>query len=79
MNGKSAEDIIQEEGLGQMMDDASLKKIVEAAVAANPKAVQNYKEGKTAAIGVIVGAVMKQTKGQADAATVNEILKSVIS
>lgn len=76
--GKSAEDIIKEEGLGQVSDDATLTKLVEEAMEANPAAIESYKKGKTQAIGAIVGAVMKQTKGQADAAKVNAILLGLI-
>lgn len=77
--GKSAATIIKDEGMGQVADDATLTTIITEAMAANPKAVQNYKEGKTAAIGAIVGAVMKQTKGQADAAKVNALLLTLLS
>ncbi len=73
--GKSAGAIIKEEGMGAISDDAVLQKFIAEAIAANPKAIANYKEGKTAALGAIVGAVMKMTKGQADAGKVNELLR----
>ena len=76
--GKAADAIIKEEGLGQVSDDATLKKLVEDAVKANPDAIESYKKGKTQAIGAIVGAVMKATKGQADAAKVNALLFALI-
>ncbi|MBP9850982.1 MAG: hypothetical protein KBC47_04795, partial [Candidatus Peribacteraceae bacterium] len=77
--GTSAATIIKDEGMGQVADDATLTTMITEAIAANPKAVQNYKEGKTAALGAIVGAVMKQTKGQADAAKVNALLLTLIA
>jgi aspartyl-tRNA(Asn)/glutamyl-tRNA(Gln) amidotransferase subunit B len=77
--GKSAPDIIKEEGMGQVSDDATLKKLIADAIAANPKAIESYKAGKGNALGAIVGYVMKQTKGQADAAKVNTLLMSQIS
>lgn len=73
--GKSAAAIIKEEGMGQVSDDSTLKKLVEEAVKANPDAIESYRKGKTQAIGAIVGMVMKQTKGQADAAKVNALLQ----
>ncbi len=72
--GKSAADIIKAEGMGQVSDDATLQKFVTEAIAANPKAIASFKEGKTAALGAVVGWIMKQTKGQADAGKVNEML-----
>lgn len=78
LTGKSAQAIIEEEGLGQVSDDATLTKLVEEAVAANPDAIESFKKGKTQALGAIVGAVMKATKGQADAGKVQRILTSMI-
>ncbi len=79
LSGKSAGVIIKDEGMGQVSDDATLKKFITEAIAANPKAVASFKEGKTAALGAIVGAVMKLTKGQADAAKVNALLLKEIA
>ena len=45
-------------------------------IAANPKQVEQFKSGKTTVIGFLVGQVMKASRGQANPATVNEILKS---
>lgn len=79
MTGKSAAEIIKAEGMGQVSDDGLLTKLVDEAIAANPDAVESFKKGKTQALGAIVGAVMKQTKGQADAAKVNAIVMKKIS
>ncbi len=78
ITGTSAAAIIQAEGMGQVSDDATLKKFVEEAVKANPEAIESYKKGKTQALGAIVGAVMKQTKGQADAKRVHELVLAMI-
>ncbi len=78
VTGTSAAAIIKAEGMGQVSDDATLKKLVEDAVKANPEAIESYKKGKTQALGAIVGAIMKQTKGQADAKRVNELVLAVI-
>lgn len=72
--GKSPDVIIKEEGMGQVSDDALLKKLIDEAIAKNPGAIDSYKKGKQNALGAIVGYVMKQTKGQADAAKVNEMV-----
>ncbi len=74
VSGKSPGEIIKEEGMGQVSDDATLKTFIAEAITANPKAIASFKEGKTAALGAIVGAVMKLTKGQADAAKVHTLL-----
>ena len=79
LSGKSPSAIIKEEGLGQVSDDATLQKLVEEGIKLNPKAIESFKAGKTQALGAIVGWVMKQTKGQADAGKVNEILNGKIA
>ncbi|MFH1443794.1 MAG: Asp-tRNA(Asn)/Glu-tRNA(Gln) amidotransferase subunit GatB [Candidatus Peregrinibacteria bacterium] len=76
--GKSAPEIIAEEGLEQISDEGALETLVDKAIAANPKAVESYKKGKTQALGAIVGWVMKETKGQANPEKVNVILHKKI-
>jgi aspartyl-tRNA(Asn)/glutamyl-tRNA(Gln) amidotransferase subunit B len=76
--GKSPKDIIAEEGMGQISDTGKLEEFVKEAVAKNPKAIEDYKNGKQAALGAIVGYVMKQTKGQANPGMVNEVLKKFL-
>ena len=78
ISGKKPSEIIKAEGMGQVSDDATLRKLIDEAIKQNPKAIESYKAGKTAALGAIVGWVMKQTKGQADAKKVNEILSKKI-
>jgi aspartyl-tRNA(Asn)/glutamyl-tRNA(Gln) amidotransferase subunit B len=75
---KSPKQIIQEDGLGQVSDTGAIEKLVQEAIAANPDAIASYKAGKQAALGAIVGAVMKQSKGQANPALFNELLKKLI-
>jgi aspartyl-tRNA(Asn)/glutamyl-tRNA(Gln) amidotransferase subunit B len=68
--------IVEREGLAQMAgDDGELETIVAAAVDANPKAAEQIKAGNAKAIGAIVGAVMKETKGRADGGEVNRLIK----
>ncbi len=63
-------------GLGVVSDTTALAAAVEAAIAANPEVAAKIREGKVAAAGVLVGAVMKATRGQADAAIVRDLILS---
>jgi aspartyl-tRNA(Asn)/glutamyl-tRNA(Gln) amidotransferase subunit B len=67
--------IVEREGLAQISDSGELKAIVAAAVEANPKAAEEIKAGNPKAIGAIVGAVMKETKGRADGGEVNRLIR----
>lgn len=73
--GDSARTIMDREGLKQISDSGSLDKIVDDVLAANSKQVEQYKSGKTAVLGFLVGQVMKASRGQANPAAVNETLK----
>ncbi|MFJ5993431.1 Asp-tRNA(Asn)/Glu-tRNA(Gln) amidotransferase subunit GatB [Lentzea sp. NPDC092896] len=70
----SPEDVIEKRGLKVVSDDSALEKAVDEALAAQPDIAQKIRDGKVQAAGAIVGAVMKATKGQADAARVREIV-----
>ncbi len=72
--GKTAEEIIEAEGLKQISDTGELKSIIDELIDKNPKQVEMYRGGKTGILGFFVGQVMKATKGQANPAVVNEIL-----
>ena len=73
--GVAARVIIDREGLRQISDAGALGGIVDAVIAANPKQVEQYKAGKTAVMGFLVGQAMKASKGQANPAVVAEIFK----
>ena len=66
----------QREGLRTLSDRDTLGKIVDDVIAANPKQAEQYRGGKKAVIGFLVGQVMKASRGQADPAAVNELLES---
>jgi aspartyl-tRNA(Asn)/glutamyl-tRNA(Gln) amidotransferase subunit B len=74
-SGDTAEAIAAREGLHQISDTGALEKIVDEVIAANPKQVEQYRGGKQAVIGFLVGQVMKASRGQADPAAVNALLK----
>jgi len=71
--------IMEREGLKQISDTGALEKIVEEVLAGNPKQVEQYKSGKTAVIGFLVGQVMKASRGQANPAAVTDLLKAKLS
>ncbi|WP_321473812.1 Asp-tRNA(Asn)/Glu-tRNA(Gln) amidotransferase subunit GatB [uncultured Paludibaculum sp.] len=74
-SGDSARAIMEREGLKAMNDSGEIERIIDQIVTANPKQVEQYKGGKTTVIGFFVGQVMKASRGQANPATVTEILK----
>jgi aspartyl-tRNA(Asn)/glutamyl-tRNA(Gln) amidotransferase subunit B len=77
--GKDPETIVKEKGLVQISDEGELVQIVEAVIAANPASVADYKAGKDKAIGFLVGQIMKETKGRANPALVNDLLRRKLS
>jgi len=78
-SGDTASIIMEREGLRQISDSGALGKIVDDVIAANPKQVEQLRGGKTAVIGFLVGQVMKASRGQANPAAVNDLLKSKLS
>ncbi|MBY0443454.1 MAG: Asp-tRNA(Asn)/Glu-tRNA(Gln) amidotransferase subunit GatB, partial [Mycobacteriaceae bacterium] len=68
------EDVMTVRGLALVRDDSLIQAAVDAALVANPEVVEKIRGGKLAAVGAIVGAVMKETRGQADAARVRELI-----
>ncbi len=72
--GESARTIMEREGLKQITDTSALEKMVEDAIAGNPKQVEQYRGGKKAVIGYLVGQVMKASRGQANPQAVQKLL-----
>ncbi len=68
--------VIAARGLGVVSDTGALTAAVDEAIAANPDIAAKIRDGKVAAAGALVGAVMKTTRGQADAKTVRELILS---
>jgi aspartyl-tRNA(Asn)/glutamyl-tRNA(Gln) amidotransferase subunit B len=67
--------LIEALGLKQMSDSGALEAIIDAVMAANAKNVEEYRAGKEKAFNALVGQVMKGSKGRANPAQVNEMLK----
>jgi len=72
--GDDVDSVIESRGLKAVGDEDTLGKAVDEAIAANPDVVDKIKAGKVAAVGALVGQVMKATRGQANAATVNQLI-----
>ena len=72
---KSPSLIVEEKGFAQVSDANELEKMIDTILLKNPTQVIDYKAGKTKLFGFFVGAVMKESKGQANPDIVNEILK----
>jgi aspartyl-tRNA(Asn)/glutamyl-tRNA(Gln) amidotransferase subunit B len=70
---------IEDLGLKQMNDSGALERIVAEVVAANPKSVEEYRAGKDKAFNALVGQVMKASRGKANPAQVNELLKALLA
>ncbi|MCQ4044416.1 Asp-tRNA(Asn)/Glu-tRNA(Gln) amidotransferase subunit GatB [Streptantibioticus rubrisoli] len=66
--------VVEQRGLAIVSDDSALGAAVDDAIAANPAVADKVRDGKVAAAGALVGAVMKATRGQADAARARELI-----
>lgn len=75
---KTADEIIAEHGLKQETDTGAIEAIIKEVLANNEKAVEEYKSGKEKAFNGLVGQVMKASKGKANPAQVNELMKKLI-
>ena len=73
------EEVMNDRDLAVVRDDSLIQAAVDDALAANPDVVEKIRGGKVQAAGAIVGAVMKATKGQADAARVRELVMAACS
>ncbi len=73
--GAEPGEIIEKRGLRQITDVDGIARLVEQVMAENPGQVETYRNGKLAALGWLVGQVMKKSQGKANPGLVNEILK----
>ena len=71
----TADEVIAKRGLEQMSDSAELERIVDSVLAASAKQVEDFRAGKEKAFQSLVGQVMKATRGKANPAQVNELLR----
>jgi len=78
-NGGEVDEVIEKLGLKQVSDDGAIEKMVDEILGANEDKVAEYKSGKEKLFGFFVGQVMKASRGSANPAKVNEILKKKLS
>ena len=76
--GLHPEQIMKEKNLGQVSDTGELQKAVEEVISKNPKAVEDYKKGKTESLKFLVGQVMVMTKGKANPQIATDLLTKVL-
>jgi len=76
--GKRAEEIVGEMGGSQVSDEATIRELVEQALANNPAQLESYRAGKTTLFGFFVGQVMKSSGGRANPKVVNDVLKKAL-
>ncbi|WP_432667388.1 Asp-tRNA(Asn)/Glu-tRNA(Gln) amidotransferase subunit GatB [Wukongibacter baidiensis] len=72
--GKEPEEIIKEKGLSQISGEDALNEVINLVLSKNPKAVEDLKNGKSKALGFLVGQIMKETKGKANPALTKNML-----
>jgi aspartyl-tRNA(Asn)/glutamyl-tRNA(Gln) amidotransferase subunit B len=77
--GGEVDALIEAKGLKQMNDTGELEKIIDEVLAANPKNVEEFKAGNAKALNGLVGPIMKASKGKANPAQVNELLKKKLA
>lgn len=75
----SPAEIVAARGLAVVSDDGALSAAVDNAIAANPDVADKIRDGKVAAAGALIGAVMKEMRGQADAGRVRELILEKLS
>jgi len=71
--------VVAELGLAQVSDAGAIEEACRRVILANPKQAESFKAGKTALLGYLVGQVMKETKGSANPALVNDTLKRLLA
>ena len=78
-DGVDAVSYCKENGLDQKADTSLIDAVLDKVIAANPKAIEDYRGGKTKALQALFGACMKELKGSADPAVIKELLEKKIS
>jgi aspartyl-tRNA(Asn)/glutamyl-tRNA(Gln) amidotransferase subunit B len=78
-SGKSARQIVEEEGLVQVSDESEIESAIDQALSENPKEVELFRAGKDKLFGFFVGQVMRKTKGKANPQLANEILRKKLA
>ena len=74
-SGDSPASIVDKKGLAQVSDSGAIERFCDEAISANPRSVEDFKAGKTAALNFLKGQVMKLSKGKANPNLVGELLE----
>lgn len=77
--GKSPDAVVEEKGLKQVSDTGAILAMINQVLDANPKSVEDFRNGKDRAVGFLVGQVMKLSKGQANPKTTNELIRQELA
>jgi len=77
-SGRTADDIVAAESLAQIDDESQIGRLVAEVLATHADAVAQYRGGKTATFGFLVGQVMKAAGGKANPKRVNELLRRAL-
>jgi aspartyl-tRNA(Asn)/glutamyl-tRNA(Gln) amidotransferase subunit B len=77
-SGRAADEIVRSQGLAQIDDEGRIAELITEVIGNNADAVAQYRAGKTATFGFLVGQVMKATAGKANPKRVNELLKRTL-
>ena len=76
---KDPEVIIEEKGLSQISCSDEIEKLVDKVLSDNPKSIEDFKAGKTQAVGYLMGQVMKASKGKANPPVAKQMIEEKLS
>ena len=79
VTNKMPAEIIKSEGMEVVSDSGAIEAIVDKVISANPKAVADFKSGKTNVVGWLMGQVMKESKGKANPAEASSLVQKKLS
>lgn len=79
MKGKNPKQVVKEKGMKQMSDSTELLKLILDVLDQNPQSIEDFKNGKDRAVGYLVGQVMKASKGTANPAMTNQLIKQELA
>ena len=79
MEGKDPETAAEEKGLKQVSDEGAIAAMVNEIMDANPQAIEDFRNGKSRAVGFIVGQVMKKSRGQANPGMVSKMVNAELT
>jgi len=77
--GKDPETLVDQLGLRQISDEVAMVELVKQVISENQKSVEDYKKGKTNALGYLVGQCMKASKGKGNPQIINKILRDMLN